>query len=31
MAEWAEGDLAIGGIAIHYYRMGRAGGLFNVN
>ena len=26
MAEWAEGDLAIGGIAIHYYRMGRAGG-----
>ena len=26
MAEWAEGELAIGGIAIHYYRMGRAGG-----
>jgi N-formylmaleamate deformylase len=26
MAEWSEGDLAIGGIAIHYYRMGRAGG-----
>ncbi|HET8631664.1 MAG TPA: alpha/beta hydrolase [Thermomicrobiales bacterium] len=26
MAEWSEGDLAIGGIPIHYYRMGRAGG-----
>ena len=26
MAEWAEGELAVGGIAIHYYRMGRAGG-----
>ena len=25
LAEWAEGDLAIGGIAIHYYRMRRAG------
>ncbi|HEX5504264.1 MAG TPA: alpha/beta hydrolase [Thermomicrobiales bacterium] len=26
MAEWSEDDLAIGGIPIHYYRLGRAGG-----
>src|SRR5919202_1215582 len=25
MSEWSEGDLPIGGIAIHYYRMGQRG------